>query len=74
MFMRNLIYATILVVFLIAGFSGAAQTCGVSGIVFSSQGDVDDFSIDHPESAQILRSITTEGTDINNLRALFGAT
>lgn len=72
--MRNLIYATTLIVFLIAAFSGAAQTCGASGIVFSSQGDVDVFSINHPGCTQILGSVTIEGADISNLTGLSGTT
>ena len=51
-----------------------AQTCGVGGLTFSSQADINNFTTSNPGCTQILGDVSIIGSGIVNLNGLSGVT
>ena len=67
------IYPALISLFLFTSIGGVfSQTCLEDGIVFTSQEQLDSFSILYPDCEIIEGSVILEGVDIDNLQALSG--
>ena len=69
--MKNLL----LIIFVVAiTWCAKAQTCGVGGLTFASQADIDNFTTDYPGCTQILGDLLVTGDGITNLNGFSGVT
>lgn len=63
---------TFTLVLLLSCCQWLAAQCPTGDIIFSTQGQIDNFQLNYPGCTNILGNVTIQGTDITNLNGLLG--
>ena len=71
--MKSILFFCLVLLSVMTPFMAVAQ-CGAGGITFSSQADIDNFTVNHPGCTQILGRVIISGNDITNLAGLAALT